>query len=65
MYWNVRCQVATCLKGFLNQPPKKLLGIVRKLCKNSGVSPSLPRAPPPLLVGFIKTARSDQHLISP
>ena len=59
MYWNVRCQVATCLKGFLNQPRKKLIGIVRKLCFLQ------PQPPPPPLAGFIKTARSDEHLIYP
>ena len=58
MYWDVRCQVATCLKGFLNQPQKKLIGIVRKLC-------FLPPLPPPRLARFIKTARSDEHLIFP
>ena len=63
MYWDVRCQVATCLKGFLNQPQKKLIGIVRrKLCFPLSLPPS---PPPPLLAGFIKTARSDQHLIYP
>ena len=60
MYWNVRCQVATCLKGFLNQPQKKLIEIVRKLC----FLPQPPPPPPPL-AGFIKTARSDEHFIYP
>ena len=63
MYWDVTCQVATCLKGFLNQPQKKLIGIVRKRC--ASLSLSLPPPPAPLLAGFIKTARSDEHLIYP
>ena len=50
MYWDVTCQVATCLKGFLNQPQKKLIGIVRKLC----FPLSLPPPPPPFLQGSSK-----------
>ena len=52
MYWDVRCQVATCLKGFLNQPQKKLIGIVRrKLCFPLSLPPS---PPPPFLQGSSK-----------
>lgn len=65
MYWNVRCQVNLSERIF--EPTlKNLIRIVRKLCKNSVVSrPPPPPAPFPPLAGFIKTARSDQHLISP